>query len=148
MNAAAPDNPRVADSRPQPDLVAANQRSANAMGSASSVDVPFTASDPNDVVALARGQKQADQSAGGNGDGSHASGDWPARPAEFGQLLLPVEAAQYLRLDETGSHTPQSAIRTLNYWRDRGELKATKYARRIWFRRVELNRFLERKTEE
>ena len=51
-------------------------------------------------------------------------------------------------MDETGTHTPQSAIRTLNYWRDRGELKATKYARRIWFRRTELDRFLERKTEE
>jgi hypothetical protein len=85
---------------------------------------------------------------GGNGDGSHASDDWPAKPEAFGPLLLPVEAAQYLRLDETGSHTPRSAIRTLNYWRDRGELKATKYARRIWFRRVELDRFIERKTEE
>lgn len=73
---------------------------------------------------------------------------WPERPATFGDLLTPVEAAQYLRLDQAGTHTPRSAVRTLNYWRDRGELKATKYARRVWFRRVELDRFLERKTEE
>ena len=73
-------------------------------------------------------------------------GVWPPRPAHFGGLLTRVEAAQYLRLDET-DHSPESAIRTLNYWRDRGELKATKYARRVWFRKEELDRFLERKTE-
>lgn len=71
---------------------------------------------------------------------------WPPRPAIMPDLLTPVEAAQYLRLDET-DHTPRSAIRTLNYWRDRGLLKATKYARRVWYRRSELDRFLERKTE-
>ena len=73
---------------------------------------------------------------------------WPDHPTSFGDLLTPVEAAQYLRLDQTGVHSPHSAVRTLNYWRDRGELKATKYARRVWFRRGELDRFLERKTEE
>ena len=73
---------------------------------------------------------------------------WPSRPASFGQLLTPTEAAQYLRLDETGSHTPESAIRTLNYWRDKGQLKATKYARRVWYRKTELDRFLEVKTEQ
>lgn len=73
---------------------------------------------------------------------------WPARPPAFGELLTPVEAAQYLRLDETGLHTPGSAIRTLNYWRDRRELRATKFARRVWYRRAELDRFLERKTEQ
>lgn len=73
--------------------------------------------------------------------------NWPPQPEPFPDLLTPVEAAQYLRLDETGSHTPTSAIRTLNYWRDKGELRATKYARRVWFRRVELDRFLECKTE-
>ena len=74
-------------------------------------------------------------------------GAWPKRPGLFSDLLTPVEAAQYLRLDETGSHTPESAIRTLNYWRDKGQLKATKYARRVWYRRAELDRFLEVKTE-
>jgi len=79
-------------------------------------------------------------------NGAHPA--WPEHPAEFGELLTPIEAAQYLRLDQTNGHTPDSAIRTLKYWRDRGELKATKFARRVWYRRVELDRFLERKTEE
>jgi len=72
---------------------------------------------------------------------------WPQRPASFADLLTPVEAAQYLRLDELGNHTPTSAIRTLNYWRDKGQLKATKFARRVWYRKSELDRFLEVKTE-
>ena len=80
--------------------------------------------------------------------GSSQENEWPPRPIEFGELLLPVEAAQYLRLDETGTHSPRSAIRTLNYWRDHGDLRATKFARSVWFRRVELDRFLERKTED
>ena len=62
--------------------------------------------------------------------------------------MTPVEAAQYLRLDETGQHTPDSAVRTLNYWRDQGQLRATKFARRVWYRRIELDRFLKRKTED
>ncbi len=78
---------------------------------------------------------------------AHASA-WPSRPVVFSDLLTPVEAAQYLRLDETGQHTPNSAARTLNYWRDHGDLRATKFARRVWYRRVELDRFLERKTED
>lgn len=77
-----------------------------------------------------------------------AQAPWPSRPQAFGDLLTPVEAAQYLRLDETTQHTPESALRTLKYWRDRHELRATKFARRVWFRRAELDRFLERKTEE
>ena len=52
----------------------------------------------------------------------------------------------YLRLDQTG-HSPASALRTLNYWRDRGELKATKYARRVWYLKDELQAFLRNKTE-
>ena len=76
-----------------------------------------------------------------------SSSCWPPRPAEFPELLTPIEAAQYLRLDETGDHTPKSAIRTMNYWRDKGHLKATKYARKVWYRKTELDRFLEVKTE-
>lgn len=53
----------------------------------------------------------------------------------------------YLRLHETHRHTPRSAIRTLNYFRDRGWLRATKYARCVWYRKVELDRFLELRTE-
>ncbi len=71
---------------------------------------------------------------------------WPERPAQFPLLMTPLEASQFLRLDQT-AHTPESAKRTLNYWRDRGELKATKYARRVWFLKSELERFLKNKTE-
>jgi len=78
---------------------------------------------------------------------NQAESIWPSRPVSFGQLLTPTEAAQYLRLDETGQHSPDSAARTLKYWRDRGELKATKFARRVWYRREELDQFLARKTE-
>jgi hypothetical protein len=73
---------------------------------------------------------------------------WPSRPGVFGELLTPIEAAQYLRLDETGNHTPRSATRTLNYWRQKDQLKATKFARRVWYRKSELDRFLAVKTEE
>ncbi len=57
-----------------------------------------------------------------------------------------TEAAMFLRLDQTG-HTPISADRTLRYWRWKGELKGTKFARRVWFLKVELERFLQVKTE-
>jgi len=90
---------------------------------------------------IERGTEELASRPGATGDG------WPPRPETFPDLLMPVEAAQYLRLDETGVHTPASAIRTLNYWRDNGELKATKYARRVWYCKAELDRFLAVKTE-
>lgn len=71
--------------------------------------------------------------------------NWPSRPANFPDLMTPIEAALYLRLDETNL-TPKTVIRTLNYWRDKGQLKATKYARRVWFLKSELNIFLQHKT--
>lgn len=71
---------------------------------------------------------------------------WPERPPVFPDLMTPTEAAMFLRLDETG-HSPKSACRTLNYWRDKGELKATKYARRVWYLKAELQAFLQNKTE-
>jgi hypothetical protein len=71
---------------------------------------------------------------------------WPERPKVFSDLMTPVEAAMFLRLDQAG-HTPESAYRTLNYWRNKGELRTTKYARRIWYLRNELVKFLENKTE-
>lgn len=74
--------------------------------------------------------------------------EWPSRPLSFSELLTPVEAAQYLRLDEVGQRTPTAAVRTLNYWRDQGELKATKFARRVWYRKAELDRFIVVKTEQ
>jgi hypothetical protein len=75
------------------------------------------------------------------------SNGWPKRPLVFPDLMTPIEAAMFLRLDQT-EHSPQSACRTLNYWRDQGDLKATKYARRVWFLRAELERFLKNKTEQ
>ena len=75
------------------------------------------------------------------------AGFWPVRPIPFPDLMTPVEAAQYLRLDETNNHTPETAVRTLNYFRDQGELRATKYARHVWYRKLELDRFLANKTE-
>ena len=72
---------------------------------------------------------------------------WPQRPLEFPDLMTPIEAAMFLRLDQIG-HSPVSACRTLNYWRNQGKLKATKYARHIWYRKSELDRFLEVKTEQ
>ena len=72
--------------------------------------------------------------------------NWPQRPRVFPDLMTPVEAAMFLRLDQVG-HTPEAAIRTLNYWRDKGDLKATKYARHVWYLKEELDKFLENKTE-
>lgn len=72
---------------------------------------------------------------------------WPERPKAFPSLMTAPEAAMFLRLDQTG-HTPESACRTLNYWRARGELKATKFARHVWYLKEELEKFLQNKTEE
>ncbi len=72
---------------------------------------------------------------------------WPEKLEFFPELMTPVEAAMYLRLDQVG-HTPGAATRTLNYWRDKGHLRATKYARRVWYLKKELDKFLENKTED
>ena len=72
--------------------------------------------------------------------------NWPNRPEIFPIIMTPAEAAQFLRLDQTG-HSPKSAKRTLDYWRDRGELKGTKYARHVWYMKNELKDFLKTKTE-
>ena len=73
--------------------------------------------------------------------------DWPKRPDVFPNLMTPVEAAMFLRLDQIG-HIPKSAKRTLDYWRFRGKLRATKYARHVWFLKDELEAFLKTKTEQ
>jgi hypothetical protein len=56
------------------------------------------------------------------------NGDWPDKPEVFPDLMTPIEAAMFLRLDQTG-HNPENACRTLDYWRNRGELRATKFDR-------------------
>ena len=71
---------------------------------------------------------------------------WPDRPQVFPPIMTSTEAAQFLRLDRTG-HTPRSAKRTLDYWRNRGELRGTKYARHVWYLRDELEDFLRIKTK-
>ena len=71
---------------------------------------------------------------------------WPDRPKQFPPIMTPTEAAQYLRLDCT-NHSPESAKRTLNYWREHDELKATKYARHVWYLKEKLDEFLIAKTE-
>ena len=71
---------------------------------------------------------------------------WPEKLDIFPDLMTPAEAAMFLRMDQIG-HNPESAKRTLNYWRDHGELKATKYARHIWYLKSELEVFLHNKTE-
>lgn len=71
---------------------------------------------------------------------------WPERPEIFPNLMTPIEAAMFLRLDQTG-HNPKNACRTLNYWRNRGELRATKFARRVWYLKQELENFLQNKTK-
>lgn len=46
-----------------------------------------------------------DQASGENPVADRSPG-WPQRPPVFPDLMTPVEAAMFLRLDETG-HTPQ-----------------------------------------
>ncbi len=77
---------------------------------------------------------------------TNTNSNWPKRPEVFPELITPVEAAMFLRMDQIG-HNPESAKRTLNYWRDHGELKATKYARHVWYLKSELEAFLHNKTE-
>lgn len=81
-----------------------------------------------------------------NNNHNTINSDWPNRLKEFPALMTPTEAAMFLRLDQIG-HTPKSAKRTLNYWRDHGHLKATKYARHVWYLKSELEAFLQNKTE-
>ena len=73
--------------------------------------------------------------------------NWPGKPEIFPDLMTPVEAAMFLRLDQVG-HSPESATRTLTYWRGKGYLRATKYARHVWYLKEELDKFLKSKTEE
>ncbi|MCQ3920634.1 MAG: hypothetical protein DPW13_06720 [Planctomycetes bacterium] len=59
-------------------------------------------------------------------------------------LLSEEEAIRYLRLDATSVRDPRQSLR---YYRQRGLLKATRVGRCLRYRRVELDRFLERLTE-
>lgn len=65
-------------------------------------------------------------------------------PTPCPELLTEAEAIRYLRLDVDGPSNPAD---TLRYYRERGLLNGTQVGRRLRYRRVELDRFLERITE-
>ncbi len=57
------------------------------------------------------------------------------------EVLTEEEAIRYMRLDGTSNPS-----RTLKYYRERGLLRSTVVGRRSLYRRVELERFLDRQT--
>lgn len=60
------------------------------------------------------------------------------------ELLTESEAIRYLRLDTTGVSNPGQ---TLERYRAMSLLRGTQVGRRVFYRRVELERFLERQTD-
>jgi hypothetical protein len=60
------------------------------------------------------------------------------------ELLTENEAVRYLRLDSTGVRDPRQSLR---FYREKGLLKATRVGRCLRYRRIELDRLLERLTE-
>ena len=66
-------------------------------------------------------------------------------PGPCPELLTEEEAIRYLRLDTVGIEHPDD---TLRRYRDQGLLRGTQVSKRVFYRRVELERFLERLTQE
>jgi hypothetical protein len=67
-------------------------------------------------------------------------------PSPCPELLTEEEAIRYLRLDTiTGLRNPKE---TLARYRANGMLRGTQVSKRVFYRRVELERFLERLTTE
>ena len=66
----------------------------------------------------------------------------PAQPCP--ELLTEAEAIRYLRLDTINIGNPSD---TLRRYREQGMLRGTQVSKRVMYRRVELERFLERLTE-
>ena len=60
-------------------------------------------------------------------------------------LLTEEEAIRYLRLDTINIKDPAA---TLRRYREQGLLKGTQISKKIFYQRVELERFLERITDE
>ncbi|MBN1844274.1 MAG: helix-turn-helix domain-containing protein [Sedimentisphaerales bacterium] len=60
------------------------------------------------------------------------------------ELLTEEEAIRYLRLDTIGLENPSA---TLRRYREKGILRGTQVSRKIFYLRVELDRFLMRITE-
>ncbi len=65
-------------------------------------------------------------------------------PQHCPELLTEQEAIRYLRLDLIDTEEPGN---TLRYYRKQGLLRATQVGKCIRYRRVELERLLERLTE-
>ncbi len=82
-----------------------------------------------------------------NGILSHSRPVLPGAPPQpCPELLTEDEAIRYLRLDTiTGLKNPSE---TLARYRAQGMLRGTQVSKRVFYRRVELDRFLERVTAE
>lgn len=61
------------------------------------------------------------------------------------ELLTEAEAIRYLRLDTIGG--TKNPAETLERYRAMGRLRGTQVGRKVFFRRVELDRFLELQTD-
>lgn len=91
-------------------------------------------------------------------------GKWPERPRVFPVLMMPTvlpdgnggftpcpellteeEAIKFLRLDAIAVEDPAN---TLRYYRKKGLLQATQVGKCIRYRRVELERLLDKLTED
>jgi hypothetical protein len=66
----------------------------------------------------------------------------PTQPCP--ELLTEAEAIRYLRLDTIEIRNPSD---TLRRYREQGMLRGTQVSKRIMYRRIELDRLLERLTE-
>jgi hypothetical protein len=66
-------------------------------------------------------------------------------PQPCPEVLTEEEVIRYLRLDLIDVKDPAG---TLRYYRERGLLRATQVGKAVRYRRVELERFLERLTEQ
>ena len=62
----------------------------------------------------------------------------------FPEVLTEAEAVRYLRLDLIATENPAG---TLAYYRRKGLLRGTQIGKCVRYRRIELERFLERLTE-
>lgn len=67
----------------------------------------------------------------------------PAVPCP--ELLTAEEAIRYLRLDETNVSDPE---RSLKYYRETWGLRGTQLGKKLRYRRIELDRLIERLTDE
>jgi hypothetical protein len=67
------------------------------------------------------------------------------QPTPCPELLTEAEAIRYLRLDTIKISDPSATLRA---YRKRGLLKGTQVSKAIFYRRCELDAFLERQTTE